>query len=97
MKSSTPVTGRSTVPGRASPRLREARLRYVDPGLYPGLAAGEWRTAAVLADQMLAGQLLRGMVTAVRGRVLPEDHFEFRGGVATGGEREGVRLQRAKA
>jgi hypothetical protein len=84
-------------PGTAIRPLREARLRPGKAELYPGIRPGEWRTAASLADQVLAGQLLRGMATAVRGRMLPEDHFEFRGGVAAGGEREGMRPQRARA
>ena len=83
--------------GSSSRQLREARLRQGNSDLYPGIPAGEWRIAASLADQVLAGQLLRGVVTALRGRVLPESHFEFRGGVATGGERGGMRPQKARA
>ena len=83
--------------GAVTRRFREARLRPDRAELYPGIRAGEWRTAASLADQVLAGQLLRGVLTAVTGRVLPEAHFEFRGGVATGGERVGMRPQKARA
>jgi hypothetical protein len=75
-------------PGRS---LREACLRPGYSSLYPGLIGGEWKTAAVLADQVLAAHLLRGTAAAVRGRVLPESHFAFRGGISTGGEREGLR------
>jgi hypothetical protein len=71
--------------------VREACLRSGHGSLYPGLIAGEWKTAAVLADQILAARLLRGTPAAVKGRVLPESHFAFRGGISTGGEREGVR------
>jgi hypothetical protein len=77
--------------------MREARLRPSYAELYRGIRAGEWRTAATLADQVLAGQLLRGVATAVRGRVLPEVHFEFRGGITTGGQREGMRPQKGRA
>ena len=77
--------------------MREAQLRPGSADLYPGIRAGEWRTAATLADQVLAGQLLKGVATAVRGRVLPEVHFEFRGGITTGGQREGMRPQKARA
>lgn len=75
-------------------QLREARLRPGNAELYPGISAGEWKTAAVVADQVLAGLLLRGVEAAVRGRVLLETHFEFRGGSTTGGEREGIRPRR---
>jgi hypothetical protein len=78
-------------------QMREARLRSGCAELYPGIRAGEWRTAAVLADQVLAGLLLRGTETALRGRVLPEAHFEFRGGTTQGGERGGMRLRREGA
>jgi len=87
----------TVAPPRVARAVREARLRQASAEHYPGITAGEWRTAASLADQVLAGQLLRGVVMALRGRVLPEAHFEFRGGVASGGEREGVRPQRARA
>jgi hypothetical protein len=71
---------------------REARLLPASADLYPGIRAGEWKSAAVLADQVLASLLLRGSDTALRGRVLPEADFEFRGVSTAGGEREGVRL-----
>ena len=70
---------------------REACLRPEFAELYPSLRAGEWIPAAVVADRVLADSLLRGSETAIRGRVLLERHFEFRGGSARGGEREGVR------
>ena len=71
---------------------REARLRPEFAEFYPGLRAGEWVSAAVLADRVLADALLRGMGMAIRGRVLLAAHFEFRGGQSRGGERHGVRL-----
>jgi hypothetical protein len=71
---------------------REARLRPEFAALYPGLRAGEWSPAATTADRVLAGCLLRGGGLVVRRRVLPDAHFEFRGGESEGGEREGVRF-----
>ena len=76
--------------------MREAQLRPGYAELYPGIRAGEWRAAATLADQVLAARLLQGVTTAVWGRVLPEVHFEFRGGTTVGGQREGIRLPQAK-
>jgi hypothetical protein len=70
---------------------REACLRPEFAELYPGLRAGEWIPAAVIADRVLADSLLHGTDTAIRGRVLRESHFVFRGGSARGGEREGIR------
>jgi hypothetical protein len=90
MESTTLSSHRALSP-RPERSVREACLRAGHGSLYPGLIAGEWRTAAVLADRVLAGHLLRGAAAAVRGRVLPESHFAFRGGISTGGEREGLR------
>jgi hypothetical protein len=83
--------------GSFSKQPREARLWPGNAELYPGIPAGEWRIAAILADQVLAAHLLRGVTAAVRGRVLPETHFEFRGGMSRGGERKGMRPERARA
>jgi hypothetical protein len=84
--------GTSPVP---RPRdTREARLRPEFAASYPGIPAGEWTSAAVLADRVLAAALLRNSETAIRGRVLFDAHFEFRGGRAQGGEREGLRFRR---
>jgi hypothetical protein len=75
-------------------QTRKARLRPEYSGLYPGLRPGEWETAAVLADRLLADRLLRGSGAAIRGRVLLDAHFEFRDGASRGGERNGMRLRR---
>lgn len=58
---------------------REARLRLEHAGRYPGIQAGVWEPAAVLCDRVLAGGLLRGSAPGWRERVLPPEHFEFRG------------------
>ena len=77
---------------------REARLRLEHAPLYPGVPAGEWQHAAVLADRVLAGRLLRGACSALQGRVLVEEHFDFRGGdTGRRGEREGFRPRRGGA
>ena len=70
---------------------REARLRPEHAQRYPGVRPERWESAAVVADRVLAGWLLRGNDIAIRGRVLLEAHFEFRGGSERGGEREGAR------
>jgi hypothetical protein len=84
-----------TAPALAHAGVREARLQPEFAHLYPGIPAGEWLCAAVLADRVLAAWLLRGASKALWGRVLVEDHFEFRGG-DTGhrGERDGCRPRR---
>lgn len=79
---------------RVSPLTREACLREECGALYPGLTPGLWQPAALLADLVLADCLIRGGHTAVTGRVLLDEHFEFRGGAARGGERAGTRLRR---
>jgi len=69
---------------------REARLRPEFAERYPGIRAGEWVPAAILADRVLAQALLRHRGTLL-GRVLLDAHFEFRYGAARGGERRGLR------
>jgi hypothetical protein len=69
-----------------SPR-REARLRPEHAGFYPGIPAGTWESAAMLADRVLASGLLRGAAVGWRGRILYDAHFEFRGGVPESLER----------
>ncbi|MFL5519154.1 MAG: hypothetical protein ACJ8DJ_23585 [Gemmatimonadales bacterium] len=61
-----------------SPR-REARLLPQHVRCYPGVAPGVWESAAMLADRVLAAELLRGGVIGWRGRILHDAHFEFRG------------------
>lgn len=74
---------------------REARLRPECAPLYPGIPPGEWLSAAVLADRVLAGRLLRRACKALQGRMLVEEHFEFRGGDSDRhGERGGYRPRR---
>jgi hypothetical protein len=59
---------------------REAYLRPEHAGMYPGVLAGVWEPAAVLVDRIVAARLLRGGPLEIRGRVLSDEHFEFRGG-----------------
>ena len=70
-----PVVGTGSSAGR-----REARLRPEHAQRYPGIQAGVWEPAAVLSDRVTAGGLLRGSPIIRRERVLPAEHFEFRGG-----------------
>jgi hypothetical protein len=73
---------------------REARLRPEHAHEYPEIRPERWEPAAMVADRVLAGWLLRGNLLAIRGRALLEEHFEFRGGTERGGEREGARPRR---
>jgi hypothetical protein len=69
-----------TGPGPVWSGPREARLRPEHAHRYPGLHAKNWISAATLADQVLAGALLRGRDTSLWDRLLRDEHFEFRGG-----------------
>ncbi len=71
---SAPAAGAVATAGR-----REARLRSEHAGRYPGIQAGIWEPAATLCDRVMAGGLLRGSPLDWRDRVLPPEHFEFRG------------------
>ena len=63
------------------PRGREARLRSEFGYLYPGIDAGTWTPVEALINQvvtLLYGDPAKsGVITG--GRLLREDHFEFRG------------------
>lgn len=76
------TVARGTAGRAAGPRLsREARLRAEYAAFYPGIHPDRWASAAVLADTVLAGSILRGQRNSLSGqRVLLEAHFEFRGG-----------------
>lgn len=76
----TPAAPRSGADGNQSSRgRREARLRPEYAGRYPGIQAGVWEPAAVLCDRVIASGLLRGSPRGWSERVLPPEHFEFRG------------------
>jgi hypothetical protein len=66
---------------------REARLRPEHARFYPGVVPDVWESAAVLADRVRAGGLLRGAAIGWRDRILHDAHFEFRGGNAGPRER----------
>lgn len=59
---------------------REARLRSEFAGDYPYIKVGEWESAAVLADRVVAHTLGRPDGQFITGeRALDPQHFEFRG------------------
>jgi hypothetical protein len=64
---------------------RECRLLPEFATLYPTLEPGVWEDADMLAHQLLTEHALRpspGFMLS--GRMLPEDHFVFRGGDPAG-------------
>jgi hypothetical protein len=68
--------------------MREARLRPEFAHLYPGLNSGQWGSAARVAEAVLANLMLRELAeSAPDQRLLPEQHFEFRGGAGSVGTR----------
>ena len=64
--------------GRPSGLERQARLKPQYASLYPGVVAGEWIPAWVLAEQLMNTAERRGVVAG--GRVCDPAHCEFRGG-----------------
>lgn len=92
MITSTDIEATRPTLGAQAPR--EARLRPEHAGRYPGLRQERWEPAATVADRVLAAWLLGGNLIAMRGRVLLDAHFEFRGGSPPGGKREGARPRR---
>ena len=64
--------------GSRGGREREARVKLQYAGEYPGINAGEWVPAWLLAEQLLALAERRGLPPGTR--VCDPDHCEFRGG-----------------
>ena len=65
--------------GKSSSGLeRQARLKPQFASLYPGVVAGEWVPAWLLAEQLLARAERQGL--GRRERVCVSSHIEFRGG-----------------
>jgi hypothetical protein len=64
--------------GRPSGPDRQARLKLPYAGLYPGIIAGEWLPAWLLAEQLIAAAERQGVAPGER--VCVPAHFEFRGG-----------------
>ena len=60
---------------------REARLRPEYAHLYPMLKPDAWYSAALTAEKVAAIRLLQlADAYVLHDRVLPDAHFEFRGG-----------------
>ena len=62
--------------------LREARLIEEYGGFYPGLNAGVWLPAGEVAEHIVAVVRRQGGRVGRHGRVMSDEHFEFRGGEA---------------
>ena len=61
--------------------MREARLRPEFADLYPVLTPGRWEPASRIVEAVMANQLLHELgAMPAQDRLLPEEHFEFRGG-----------------
>ncbi len=67
--------------------LREARLRSEYVALYPGLNAEVWLPASEVAEHIIAVIRHEGGRLGQHGRMLAEEHFDFRGGELAGQRR----------
>lgn len=62
--------------------LRQVRVKAAYADRYPLLDPGVWYTAAAAAGFVKGTTIVReGAQIEIRDRVLPPEHFEFRGGV----------------
>ena len=61
-------------------QLREAMLRQEYVGLYPGLTPGRWLPAADVAEHIIDLVRRERGSLGIRGRVMMDEHFDFRGG-----------------
>lgn len=66
--------------------IREARLRQAFAHLYPELPAGKWLPATEVGATILMSQLRASRPLSLGDRLLPDEHFEFRGGGERGGQ-----------
>ena len=78
--------------GRKTGREREARLKLRYADVYPGINAGEWMPAWLLAEQLLA--LAERQALPPDSRVCDPDHCEFRGGGPRPPELRGLRTRK---
>ena len=60
--------------------LREARLMEEFGEFYPGLNAGVWLPAREVAEHIVAVVRRQGGRVGRHGRLMADEHFEFRGG-----------------
>jgi hypothetical protein len=70
---------------------RQARLKPQFAGLYPGVVAGEWMPAWLLAEQLVAAAGRREHEAGTR--VCDAAHCEFRGGGRRPPELKGLRTR----
>jgi hypothetical protein len=79
--------------GRRVGSERQARLKPQFAALYPGVVAGEWVPAWLLAEQLMASARQRS--GNEEGRVCDPSHCEFRGGGRRPPELRGLRTRAA--
>ncbi len=60
--------------------VREARLRSEYAALYPGLNTQVWLPAREVAEHVIAVVRHEGGRLGQHGRLMADEHFEFRGG-----------------
>jgi hypothetical protein len=77
---------------KPSGQERQARLKPQFAALYPGVVAGEWVPAWLLAEQLMASAQRAG---SQEGRVCNPAHCEFRGGGRRPPELRGLRTRAA--
>jgi hypothetical protein len=77
---------------------RQARLRTPFSSYYPAISPGAWHHAAWVREMTLSQLRKGGPRPDGQGRILPDEHFEFQGGVGRrGGRKEARRLRPSPA
>jgi hypothetical protein len=75
--------------------LREAQVNSAFADLYPSLDPGSWYTAAAIAGYVKGTRIIReGPDVRFPDRILPGNHFRFRGGTPRRGFSLGLRSRR---
>ncbi len=75
--------------------LREVQVKPAYADHYPTLTPGRWYTAAAIAGLVKGTRIIKeGREVTFTGRVLPSEHFEFRGGAERRGRWAGMHTRR---
>jgi hypothetical protein len=74
--------------------LREARLREQYVRLYPGLTPGTWLPAREVAEHIVDVVRREGGRLGVHGRIMADEHFDFRGGERAAAEQRSPNARR---
>jgi hypothetical protein len=75
--------------------VRRARVRPGSAGMYPEVVPGVWMSGSKAAQLVRSANRRKRREVVLGGRVLSDEHFEFRGGKRSEQQRTGQSTPRA--